>query len=483
MKLPSKVCIWIFISSLLVPLNSIAGISIGLRTMIWPHIWQGGEGLAEQKKLSGDKRVKWEIAVANLDKYAELGATWNIVIVRQGLDGPDNFRRLARVLKEHRDRGIGVVMRLAESAEMYDNLEDTVQSYGYNRIYYDWVAGLTKVAAADADVYLVGNEVDHQRINRNSWVDYPRYNKLLQTALLAIRENDPGASVADHGVSAYSLGIAIAQDIVKQKGLVEGFRFFRKFNYDRDIPKDLASFKWKMEQEESKRRAAITNATVAESINLDYLQFHYYHDWRVLTQVLDWLDRKMVAAGNKRPIIATEVGYRIPTKVGQTWDGRKSNVADMSHYSESQHAEYLVKDFSILASRGIDRIEYWNMRFHHDRSPTAKLFRSSRIASVFIPSLAVASYQLIAKSLSETLPAPGLLTKVQGISEHRFVKTGPNGKDFSIVWADDKPVTLTSNQVSGIVNLLDISGKKLKVDPELGVTITQSPVFLFRAGI
>ncbi len=451
--------------------------------MIWPHIWQDGEGLGEQKKLSGDKRVKWEVAVANLGKYGELGASWNIVTVRQGVDGPDEFRRLSRVLKEHRDRGIGVVMRLVETNEMYDKLEDTAQNYGYNSKYYDWVVGLTKVAADDADVYLVGNEVDHQRLNGKTWVDYPRYNKLLKTALLAIRANDPGASIADHGVSAFSLGIAIAQDIVKQKGLVEGFRFFKKFNYDRKNPKDLASFKWKMEQEESKRRAAIANATVADSNKLDYLQFHYYHDWRVMPQVLDWLDRKMVAAGSKRPVIATEVGYRIPTKVGRAWNGRKARVADMSRYSESQHAEYLAKNFSILASRGIDRIQYWNIRFHHNRSPTAKLFRSSRVASVFVPSQAAVCYQLIAKSLSGTVPAPGLLANVQGISEHRFVKTGQPGKDFSVVWTKDKPVTLQPSQISGIVNTLDISGKKLKVDPGSSITITQSPVILVRAGI
>lgn len=466
-----------------VPAVSMAEISIGLRTMIWPHIWQDGKGLTEQKKISKDKEVKWGVALANLDKYRELGALWNIVIVRQGQDGPDQFTRLTRVLKEHRDRGIGVVMRLIESKEMYDNLEDSAQIYGFNKEYYDWVVGLTKVAGKDADVYLIGNEVDHRPLNGKKWVDYPRYKKLLQTALLAIRATDPGASVADHGVSAFSLGIAIAQDIVNQKGLVEGFKFFRRFNYDRNIPRDLASFKWQLKKEDIQRRIAITNATITDSTKLvDLLQFHYYHNWRALPEVLDWLDRKMTVSGAKRPLIATEIGYRIPTKVGKSWKGRKANVADMSRYSETEHAENLAKDFAILASRGIEQIEYWNMRFHHARSPSAKLFQSTRVASVFIPSQASVCYELLAKSLSGTVPAAGLLSQINGISEYRFIKPGDPSKDFSIVWANDEPVTVKSTQMPKIKTVISITGSKTKIEPETNITITQTPVMVVRGG-
>ena len=465
------------------PMVSIAEISIGLRTMIWPHIWQEGKGLKEQKKISKDKKVKWEVALANLGKYRELGALWNIVIVRQGEDGPDKFSRLTRVLKEHRDRGIGVVMRLIESKAMYDNLEDSAQSYGYNKQYYDWVVGLTKVAAKDADVYLIGNEVDHRPLNGKDWVDYPRYNKLLKTALLAIRDNDPGASIADHGVSAFSLGIAIAQDIANQKGLIEGFKFFKRFNYDRNIPRDLASFKWQLKKEDIQRRIAITNATVTDSTKLDLLQFHYYHNWRALPEVLDWLDRKMTISGTKRPLIATEIGYRIPTKVGKSWKGRKANVADMSRYSQTEHAVNLAKDFAILASRGIEQIEYWNMRFHHARSPSAKLFPSTRVASVFIPTQASACYELLAKSLSGTVPAAGLLTQNNRITEYRFVRPGESSKDFSIVWANDQPVTFKSDQIPKVKSIINITGSELKIDPETTITITQTPVLLVRAGV
>jgi hypothetical protein len=428
--------------------NIFAAVEMGVRSKSWPWMWLNGLSLDEQKTLAESDKIKWRVAEANLDNYKNLGASWNIVVARQKFDGPDSFVRLKTIVKQQKSRGIDIVVRLIEDPEVYKKFSEKSSAKGFSSSYYDWVAGIAKEIGMEVDVFLVSNEIDHglghnKLRNRDDQIgiDYGQYTKLFNTAKLAIRKFSPNAKIADHGVSAFSMGLALAADIDKEFGTLEAYNFWIKFMSGRGVAsRNVVEFKRMLLRKKSKKRITLVNNSLENAVESDLFQIHYYNDWSTLQQVLNWSRDKMGA--KLKPMIAAEVGYRIPGKAGKAWDGRDVNVADMTRYSEQEHAENMVKNFVILAGNGTEKILYWNMRHQHHRSPSASLYLGNEDAEDFVITKASNAYSSMSNMLQGAWPRSVKLNLGPEITEYAFARG--DGEYFSVVWVTDSGVGVAS---------------------------------------
>lgn len=457
-------------------------ISFGLRTQDWHFMWVGGKSLQDNVNINKADLIKWDVSEKNLDKYAELNAQWNIVALRQDVDGPDGFLRAKKAVAEHQRRGIKVIFRLIEDPMVYDRLAiNESAEFGFEKNYYQWVRSIADTFQSQVQYYMIGNEVDHD-LGHNllkyekRLVSYEQYKKVLNTAYQAIKNVNPSLKVVDHGVSSYSLGLAIADDLFRGGHPFEAYEFWKEFNYGRD--KQIVgriNFPFMFSDEGVRHRIEIVRESYIHPGKSDLIQFHYYADWRSLPRTLQWVNARMLEGKAVRPLLAAEVGYRIPPKVGKTWDGRKTDVGDFSLYSEDDHAENLVKDFSILLGSGVSHALYWQGRFHHDRDTTGTLFKATEVASEFTPYKAAIAYQFIAKNLNGLNVNPVKKLVFPGVSEYRF--GGAN--DVSVVWANAGNVSISAKEMPAIQEMRGMLGEKIAALPDGKVLIGTRPIYVF----
>jgi hypothetical protein len=471
--------------SWLVPTH--AQVSLGLRTQMWPQMWSEGMDPAKKAKLNKVAQAQWEVSEANLHRYAELGGNWNVVIARQRIDEPETFERLKNIIQVHRSLGIEVVLRIIEKPEVYQEFSSDFGAKGYHSEYYDWVSRLTAAFADDVQYYLVSNEVDHNidanllKRGKPNFISYDDYDRLLKTAAKAIRANDPDANVADHGVSSYSLGLAISDYIRKEQGILKAYEYWKTYKNDGIWQNDPLIFDRFLANPDTQRRISIVNRTIAEAREADHFQFHLYHNEAVLPEVLDWLNARMAEANNVKPLIATEIGHRIPHTTGTSWDGRKENIADMSGYSQRNHAEVLVKKFATLAGHDVSYIMYWAMRMHHHRTPSASLFLGDLDAKNFTQTEQATAYQYLAATINGRMVTGSTLTE-EGILSYQFRDPTKNNPDFSVAWSRSGEQRIPSSRLRKLRSVRDIDGSTISYESETDLMLSERPVYLFWHG-
>ncbi len=412
-------------------------VRFGAWTQIWPAMWRDGLPLKKTHELKGAELMKWNFAVANLKQYAAKGFEWNLVVLRQGRDGPDNWARARAIVEAQRQLGIRTVFRLIEDPAIYLKPVSALNlQSGLLKAYVDWVAGVAQEFSDEVQFYLISNEVDHdighnllhyQRILPG----YPHYLKLLNAAYDVIKKQNPQLQVVDHGVSAYSLGLAVADHIEKTQGLRAAYAFWRSYHFDRDkVAGNILGFMRMLSREGSRRRIDIVHASF-RSGRADYHQLHWYFGAEALPEVLDWIEaQKRIDGSAVRPLFAAELGYRMPVKKGQKWDGRPANVADYMHYSQQEHASSLIKNIALLLSRGVRDIQYWQVRVHHERDASAQLYLPTSQINLFKPTAALGAYSRLIALLKE--PVKRAACTSQGGLENCEIRT--TGQAVRILW-------------------------------------------------
>ena len=456
-----------------------AQMSFGARTQIWYFMWKDGGAL--QSSSDTAERMKSRVSELNLDKYAELGATWNIVDVWQQIDGPDGFRRLARVIEEHERRGIQVALRLLEDPEIYAQLSKSNDSATILSEYEKWVSAVAKRFGKRVRYYLVSNEVDHDvgynvPIYKKSYVvRYDDYEKVLAAAYRAIKAVDKGLLVLDHGTSSYSLCLAVASAYAETGRVDQAIAFLRGMrNGGTSGWADSAKAVYALRRPENARRIEFAKATMRRAGRYsDVLQFHHYFGPDVLPQVIQWIRGEMVASGGERPIVTTELGYRILSKKGQAWNGRAANIADVGQYSETEHAADIVKNITILGAMGARDVLYWQIRFHNNRSPTMTLYASTEKAESFAPFKAAKAWAFAARQFSDAQE----IMRVNHPDNNSLVEYRAAGsKKFSVLWAANGSMPLPKDWSPRIKRVLDIEGRDITSNIREGWTIGEAPL-------
>lgn len=444
-----------------------AAIEFGARTQVWPFMFV--DGADAQHGTGYSDQIKNDVAIGNLDQYAVLGAKWNIVDVWQDIDGRDGYRRLAKVIAAHEQRGIAVALRLLERPELYDDLrKGDAEAERALREYQDWLKGLASKFGTRIRYYMISNEVDHDiGFNRILYkkfrqVGYDEYAQVLRAGYEAIKSVDRALQVTDHGVSSYSLCLAVMSDMVTSGNIDGALRFWQGMDYGSDEEGERSSFKLlkMLVRGDSRHRIEMARRTVLESQRYtDMFQLHHYFGPKIMPELVRWLRARMEDGGQVRPILAAEVGYRMPMKKGKAWDGRPMNVADMNAYSEKDHGNSLAKTIAALAGNGVEDILYWQVRFHNDRSPTACLYPASETRAGFRNTYPAEVFRTLVQHLSGAVPAgPAAAGGKVGYQEYRFHK---GQEDISLLWSDGAEVEIPSAQRDGIESVLGVDGREL----------------------
>lgn len=416
----------------LVILPASAGTTFGARTQIWPFLFGGAPGA-----LSADQQLKQAVTAANLAHYGAVGARWNIVEAWEGFDGPDGFARLDRVFAEHERHGIEVALRLLEEPEVYDAIAaGGTRADARLRDYAGWVGALAGRYGRRVRYYMVSNEVDHDiGFNRRVYAPFrpvtvAEYATLLRAARGAVQAAGSGLRVADHGVSSWSLAVAVMADLVLAGRPGDALAYWQAMEYapagegERTLPALLAM----LGSADSRRRADFARRSLAElGPWRDVVQLHHYHGGAVVPALLQWLRGRLT---EPQAVVAGEVGCMIPTRRGQAWDGRPMNVADLARYSPDRHADALARSLAALAGGGIDDALYWQLRFHVDRDPVASLFPAPGGAEAFPPAAPALAFAHAAREFAAAAPVAGTPGLDARITEYRF--GGP--REFSVLW-------------------------------------------------
>ncbi|MFK5893317.1 MAG: hypothetical protein QM504_08865 [Pseudomonadota bacterium] len=453
----------------------------GLKTQIWEHMWVNGESIDAVKNINNHKKKQWNVSKGNLSKYSDLGATWNIIIVRHRLGDQLDFKRLHRIIDEHKVNGINVVFRLIEDPKVYKNfLGAPDKIFGYNRQYYRWVKALSAEFKNDVFYYLIGNEVDHDLGHnlpkyREVIINGDDYLKLVYTAKLALSARNNKFKVVDHGVSSFTLGLAVADFLKENYGLQRAANFWSAFHYQRQSGYFSKNRLQKMlESKKIRNRINIAKSTYLNCKYYDAIQLHHYFSPDVLPVILDWINNQLNYSQCDVEIIATEIGYRLPFKKGEGWDGRVKNVADWDKYLPEEHSATMVKDFVILMSRGIDKILYWQLRFHHDNNPTATLYKSTGNAIDFIITPAVKAYNFYTMLMENATSTDVRIVNNPNIREFQFT----SDHIISVIWSANKNQYLDLLKLPEIKSIYDMYGVPITNDKKSKLLVTESPVFI-----
>ena len=444
-------------------------------TRMKPSIWHNEPGHTDTSN-----KIQTLIET-NLDHYSELGAKWNLVIAYQHRDGSDDFKRLKRVIFEHEQRGIEVVLRLIEDPSVYSRLnKSTWTGKGYDKEYFEWVSALASTFKSKIPVMLIGNEVEHnlavnipgRRGKEKIYIEYDQYKKLLDTAYLAIKSSDKNIQVADYGPGSSTLGLAVTYDLYQTQGADVAHHYWSTLQRGYDLySKSKIRFMHFMSKDSTKRKVEFARNTYLNPGKRDLIQLHHYRNPRSLPQILDWIHALMEKSGKPKPIIATEVGFKLPNKKGIRPNGVKGIIPDYTHYSEQEHINSLIKNFTILLSQNTQRIQYWNMRWRHNFGIVASLYEASKNPKELIPRKSARTYQELAKAVNGSSFSTPRLTFNSNFVEYRFVGTS----DVSIVWAEKPVVINLSSEPTRIANAIgediNITGKK--------INISNNPIFIY----
>ena len=460
------------------------GVWFGAWTQIWPWMWRGGLSMKAAPALEQGQWFRWRFAVANLRRYAHSGFAWNLVVLRQGKDGPDGWRRARAIVEAQRRLGIQTLFRLIEDPEIYRvAAEDRKQIDSLLLEYERWVRSLAAEFKGEVKYYAISNEIDHDfsanllRRHKRVMAEYGRYRRLLGLAYRAIKQEDPEARVMDHGVSAYTLGLAVANELWRTEGLRAAFEFWKKFNFHRVGNMELVRFLRLLSRSDSKRRIRIANETFEVHCDCDFHQLHWYFNPDALQDVLEWIKARSAVKG-ARPLILTELGYRMPTQKGKGWDGRDMNVADFSRYSQTEHAASLVKAVALLVGYGVRHIQYWQLRVHHERDASAQLYMPAQEVDDFVPTKALGAYERMVQLLSAPLKSSGckILQDLTDCMMRRARDT------VHIAWAHGEEAVLNLGRPAAAQ--FDYMGREVAKSDGKEVRLLQRPgIFLVRDAV
>lgn len=459
-------------------------LQFGAWTQVWPWMWRDGKPLEKTGKLTASENMRWQFSLANMQQYSAAGFNWNVVVLRQGIDGPDNWARARAIVEKQNYLGIKTVFRLIESPIIYlEPLEHLDAKQGLLNDYSMWISGIAREFSDDVSFYLISNEIDHDighnLIKYQSIItDYPHYERLLKVAHAEIKKINPELQVVDHGVSAYSLGLAVAEHLREKQGILAAYAFWQDYHFSRpESAGSLLAFTRMLLREDSRRRIAITQATFRSDVS-DYHQFHWYFSAEALPEVLDWVDVQANENAVKiKPLFVTELGYRMPWKPGKTWDGRPTNVADYSRYSQQQHAANLVKNIVFLLSRGVKHIQYWQVRMHHERDASAQLFLPTQEINEFIPTQAMSAYARIIQLLNGPVTTSPC-TDGTSLYECRFeTKSGV----VRVLWAKKGTVSITTS--TALQSVFNYAGKQIELPDKQQLSVGTEPVLLLESRI
>lgn len=441
-------------------------INIGLEAGLPHFMWTSKHPDSTSGKLDEEKLKRWRYAEANLDRFSQLGAGWNVVVVRQWKDSPDDLLRVRRVIDQHRARGIKVVFRLLEEHAVYGRLTATEESTsGYDRDYYKWVRQLAERFGSEVDYFMISNECESDIAKGYRWdqpgapehftPSFEQYAKISRTAVKAIRSVSPTIRIANCGFSDRSVALAVAESIMKKEGIDAAVAYWHAWQMGAPRPISRPGLLKLLVDPDERRKIDFVTQAVRDPAGTQLLQLHYYGGWRGLPRTIRWLQDEMIAANSARPIIAAEVGHALRA-------GKESETRMQDSYSVTDHAANLLKSMALFLRSGTNMALYWNIRVDDYDNLAIPLFPATTNPDQFTETAATTAFKTFVGYMNGgRLATPRLPAAANQWELH---VTGRS--DVSLVWGDniDPPANLPSG-----ARLLNIAGQNLSAVDRLNI--------------
>ncbi len=324
--------------------------------------------------------------------------------------------------------------------------------------YYNFVYQLASHYKGIVSRYSIENEA-HASSN---WPSSPEsYFQVLATAYKAIKAADPNALVEDAALSSSSLGVLIANDMLKAGKTQEAVDFLNRY-YATYAPRSRGGEPIVVDKEqdlqdllampEVQRLLAWAPMLFANHAYYDVEQLHYFGPWEDLPMVMSWVHDKLKAQGDDKPLDLWEMGY--------AW-------TNVNTYDPQAHARDEPKYLATALGEGGLRAVSWlftDFAFQAEGHPGLTTAQGPRPAAE--------SFRVTADKLNGTTNS-ARLDLGEGIWGYRFDK--PSGSVY-VVWSTDaRKVSLPIEAQTVIVT--DITGQTMTADPKtLGVS--DSPIFV-----
>ena len=268
----------------------------------------------------------------------QLGASWTFTSVQWGDIEPDQdlwtFEKADRVMDEAKRNNITVIVKIrtgacwatreksGKASSPPESLED----------YTEFVNTLVNRYKGIVTYWAIENEINTE-IFWSGTLD--EYNRVLETAYNTIKEVDPSAHVLDSGMASMTYGVCIARELYENGDTKGALTFFNEYYKRRGL--GLSS--------EEELREALYSETVEktyavmmdhfENSHYDIYQLHYYEDYSLLNQVIDYIKTHLK---EEKQIFAVEMGYAC------RYD---------TFYNEKDHADSTVKLMVSLRAEGV----------------------------------------------------------------------------------------------------------------------------------
>lgn len=216
--------------------------------------------------------------------------------------------------------------------------------YGYSRGYYNFVYQLVSRYRGHFNYVAVENEANSKLFWGGTAEDYVR---LAKTAYKAIKAADPSVRVVDSGAVSTLWGFCMVDDYLqsgamsRDQALRLGVGYFaaetRTGKIEIRSAQDLERLLGDPRIQEQCRRLNHMLDNLGGSV--DGINFHFYEDYQVMREVVDWIRLRTGRAGYSPAVVSNELGQRGP---------------DIAYAGGTDHAQAVFKKLVTASTLGME---------------------------------------------------------------------------------------------------------------------------------
>jgi hypothetical protein len=219
---------------------------------------------------------------------------------------------------------------------------------GYSPTYYQFVFQFFGHYRGHFDYVAIENEANSGLFWGGTSDEYIR---LLKTAHLAIQAADPAVRVVDSGMVSSVWGLCIAQDDLQsgRRTREQVVQFAQDYyasptgNIRIGSAADLDQTLGQGRVQEQCRR--VTDILQNMGGAVEAVNFHFYEDYRVMPDVVDWIRYRTQLAGYTPAVLVNEMGQRGP---------------DLAYAEGTDHAKEVFKKLVMARALGLEAVVWFS---------------------------------------------------------------------------------------------------------------------------
>lgn len=326
--------------------------------------------------------------------------------------------------------------------------------------YREFIRELSSHIKENGNGKIIRLAIENEAHSEDWWAgEIEEYQNLLKAAFDEIRKVDPDGiylKIADFGVASEAYLPIITRDIYETKGASKAISFCNDYtaHRGRECPVTEDELKSLINTQSNIRLYEfVTTHLKEDSSYYDIYQLHFYEEWNLLPDVIDWIKAQMAKNKFDKTIEAWEIGY--------AWQ--------IDGYDNIDHAQDLIRVMVVALGAGVERVNYLPYL-----PVTSEEIWKGLYDPAGKPRPALSSYKTLIKEI-------GSSTSVDVLS---FVNTDIYGYKFNalsrevyLLWSI-QPETISLPIKDNKVTITDYMGDVSEEYPS-NISISSDPVFVF----